>query len=71
MKRLLPAFLFVTACTLCGQIKDKVYRYMPLKKDLSVIYAGGERNMNAFFSRQSTAYTPDFKEVGLNQPRFW
>ena len=37
MKRLIPAFLFVTACTLCGQIKDKVYRYMPLKEDLSVI----------------------------------
>ena len=44
---------------------------MPLKQDLSVIYSGGERNMNAFFSRQSTAFTPDFKEVGLNQPRFW
>lgn len=71
MKRLIPAFLFVTACTLCGQIKDKVYRYMPLKEDLSVIYSGGERNMNAFFSRQSKAFTPDFKEVDLNQPRFW
>lgn len=71
MKYLLSAIVVVSACTLCGQIKDKVYRYMPLKQDLSVIHPDGARNMNVYFKRGSTAMTPDFKKANMNQPRFW
>lgn len=71
MKRLLPALLILASLGASAALKEKVYRYLPLKEDLSVIYPGGERNMNVSYSRNSEAVTPDFKTVPVNQPRFW
>lgn len=68
MKHLLPAILFVSACTLCGQVKDKVFSYIPLKENLN---AASGVQMKALFYRKSVARTPDFKEVAAGQPRFW
>ena len=68
MKHLLPAVLIVSACTLCGQVKDKVFSYLPLKENLTP--ASGAP-LKALFYRKSVARTPDFKEFAANQPRFW
>lgn len=68
MKHLLPAILFAAACTLSGQIKDKVFSYIPLKENLNA--ASGVK-MKALFYRKSIARMPDFKEVAAGQPRFW
>ena len=68
MKHLFPAILIVSACTLCGQVKDKVFSYIPLKENLN---AASGVQMKATFYRKSVARTPDFKEIAVNQPRFW
>ncbi|MBR2439040.1 MAG: hypothetical protein IKB25_02505 [Lentisphaeria bacterium] len=68
MKNILPAILIVSACTLCGQVKDKVFSYIPLKENLES--ASGVKLKTAFY-RKSVARTPDFKEAAAGQPRFW
>ena len=68
MKNILPAILIVSACTLCGQVKDKVFSYLPLKENLE---AASGAKLKAVFYRKSVARTPDFKEVAAGQPRFW
>ena len=71
MKKLLPALLVLAVCGASAAVKDKVYRYMPLKKDLSVIQPDGSRNIDVSFRRYSEAVTPDFKKYGVDEPRFW
>ena len=70
MKKLLFGALALAALGVHAELKDKIYKYMPLKTDLSVYSANGAASMEAVFKRNSTAMTPDFKEVGVNVPRF-
>ena len=71
MKRLLIGTLALAVLGAHAELKDKIYKYMPLQKDLSVYSANGAVSMEAVFKRNSTALTPDFQEVGTNIPRFW
>ena len=70
MKKLLFGALALAALGVHAELKDKIYKYMPLKTDLSVYSANGAASMEAVYKRNSTALTPDFKEVGVNVPRF-
>lgn len=68
MKYFIPAIILASACTLCGQVKDKVFSYIPLKENLN---AASGVQMKALFYRKSVARTPDFKETAAGKPRFW
>ena len=71
MKRLLIGAIAIATLGVQAELKDKVYRFMPLQKDLTVLSAKGAPTNEAKYSRKSTALTPDFKEAAVDAPRFW
>ncbi len=71
MKKLLLGALALASLGVHAELKDKVYKFMPLHSDLSVVSANGERSQEAVFTRATTAMTPDFKVTDINIPRFY
>ena len=71
MKKLLIGAIAIATLGVHAELKDKVYKFMPLNKDLSVLSAGGTVSNEAKFNRNTTAFTPDFQEVAAKTPRFW
>ena len=59
MKKLLLGALALASLGVHAELKDKVYKFMPLHSDLSVVSANGERSQEAVFTRATTAMTPD------------
>ena len=70
MKKLLFGFAALAMLGVHAELKDKIYKYMPLEKDLSVYSANGTVSMDAVFRRNSKALTFHFKESAPNVPRF-
>ncbi len=71
MKKLLFAALAAASLGLHADLKEKVYKFMPLQSDLGVVSGNGTRSQEAVFTRESPAFTPDFKSVEAGKPRFF
>ncbi|OQA88633.1 MAG: hypothetical protein BWY31_00231 [Lentisphaerae bacterium ADurb.Bin242] len=71
MKKLLFAVLAAASLGLHADLKEKVFKFMPLQSDLGVISGNGTRSQEAVFTRESAAFTPDFKRFETNIPRFF
>ena len=59
MKRLIIGALALATLGVQAELKEKIYKYLPLQNDLSVYSANGTPTMEAVFKRNSNELTPD------------